>query len=172
MTDPADPLASIERAAGSLIPELTRRLETHRLGELEVRHGPLRVRVRAAARAESGAGPDASSITASAQAAPDTGAERETTSASVPDVVPVASPAVGIFVYGEGLGPGMLVSAGDALGHVEMLGVRYEVRAPGAGRVSHLVTETGEAVEYGQLLMELDRDVDRDRDPAPARNAG
>ena len=170
MTEPLDPLASIERAAASLIPELTRRLETHGLGELEVRHGALRVRVRAAPRADLRSGADAAPTTGTAKPAPGAGAEQETTSA--PDVVPVVSPAVGIFVYGDGLGPGMLVSAGDALGHVEMLGVRYEVRAPDAGRVSHLVTETGEAVEYGQLLMELDRDADRDRDAAVPRNAG
>ena len=68
----------------------------------------------------------------------------------------VVSPAVGVFVYGEGLGPGMAVNGGDPLGHVEMLGVRYDVRAPAAGRVSHLVAETGEAVEYGQVLIELE----------------
>ena len=35
-------------------------------------------------------------------------------------------------------------------------GVRHDVRAPRSGVVRNLVTEAGEAVEYGQLLMELE----------------
>jgi biotin carboxyl carrier protein len=37
-----------------------------------------------------------------------------------------------------------------------MLGVRHEVRAPRRGTVRNVVTETGEAVEYGQLLIEME----------------
>ena len=55
-----------------------------------------------------------------------------------------------------GLGPGLPVDKGDALGHVEMLGVRHDVRAPRSGTVRNLVTEAGEPVEYGQLLIELE----------------
>ena len=68
----------------------------------------------------------------------------------------VTSPAVGFFAYADGLGPGLAVDKGDALGHVEMLGVRHDVRAPRSGSVRHLVTEAGEPVEYGQLLIELE----------------
>jgi biotin carboxyl carrier protein len=68
----------------------------------------------------------------------------------------VTSPAVGLFAYAEGLGPGLSVDKGEALGHVEMLGVRHDVRAPRSGTVRNLVTEAGEPVEYGQLLIELD----------------
>jgi biotin carboxyl carrier protein len=68
----------------------------------------------------------------------------------------VTSPAVGFFVYADGLGPGLPVDKGDELGHVEMLGVRHDVRAPRRGLVRNLVTETGEAVEYGQLLIEME----------------
>jgi biotin carboxyl carrier protein len=70
--------------------------------------------------------------------------------------VAVASPAVGFFVYAEGLGPGLTVEKGDALGQVEMLGIRHDVRAPRGGTVRHLVAETGEAVEYGQTVLELE----------------
>ena len=55
-----------------------------------------------------------------------------------------------------GPGPGLPVDKGDELGHVEMLGVRHDVRAPRRGTVRNLVTETGEAVEYGQLLIEME----------------
>jgi len=34
--------------------------------------------------------------------------------------------------------------------------VHHEVRAPRRGTVRSLVTETGEAVEYGQTLIELE----------------
>ena len=68
----------------------------------------------------------------------------------------VTSPAVGFFAYADGLGPGLGVDKGDALGHVEMLGVRHDVRAPRSGTVRNLVTEAGEPVEYGQLLIELE----------------
>ncbi len=59
-------------------------------------------------------------------------------------------------MYADGLGPGLEVAKGDALGHVEMLGVRHDVRAPRGGTVRHLVAETGEAVEYGQVVLEID----------------
>jgi biotin carboxyl carrier protein len=68
----------------------------------------------------------------------------------------VTAPAVGFFAYADGLGPGLAVEKGDALGHVEMLGVRHDVRAPRRGLVRHLVIEAGEPVEYGQVLVELE----------------
>jgi biotin carboxyl carrier protein len=75
----------------------------------------------------------------------------------------VRSPAVGFFMYAEGLGPGLEVSGGDSIGHVEMLGVRHEVRARDSGTVRHLVAESGEAVEYGQVLVEIEPAVERAR---------
>ena len=150
---PGDPesLDAIRRAAATLLPELTKRLSEHGLGEIEVRHGGVRLRVRA-----DPAGPRSG---ASAPAAADTEPSSDDAAGDVPAehaAASVVSPAVGIFVYGQGLGPGLTVSAGDSLGHVEMLGVQYDVRAPDGGRVSHLVAETGEAVEYGQVLIELE----------------
>ena len=37
-----------------------------------------------------------------------------------------------------------------------MLGVRHDVRAPRGGTVRHLVAESGEADEYGQVVLELE----------------
>ena len=56
----------------------------------------------------------------------------------------------------HGLGPGLAVAKGDSVGHVEMLGVRHDVRAPRGGTVRNLVAESGEAVEYGQVVVELE----------------
>jgi biotin carboxyl carrier protein len=68
----------------------------------------------------------------------------------------VTSPAVGYFGFADGLGPGLAVEKGDELGHVDMLGVRHDVRAPRRGTVRHLVAEAGEPVEYGQVVIELE----------------
>ena len=157
MTDHDEELEQIARAANELVPELTERLRKSGLGELEVRYGSLRVRVAAAADPSrpapggprvvaSGAGPTAPASEASAS--PPAAGARTTHG--------VTSPAVGFFAYADGLGTGLTVDKGDALGHVEMLGVRHDVRAPRSGTVRNLVTEAGEAVEYGQVLIELE----------------
>ena len=151
MTEGEDPLKQIERAAAELIPQLTARLAEHGLGEIEVRHGELRVRVARAI--------DQAPATASGRTTPAHNvvpSDRVGVVPSGPSAQGVTSPAVGFFVYADGLGPGLPVEKGDELGHVEMLGVRHDVRAPRRGLVRNLVTETGEAVEYGQLLIEME----------------
>lgn len=152
MSEAPDPLKQVERAASELVPQLTEKLARLGLGEIEVRQGDLRVRVAKApgaplaqASARGGAAPHAA-------ASP----ERVGVVASGPSAHGVTSPAVGFFVYADGLGPGLPVDKGDELGHVEMLGVRHDVRAPRRGTVRNLVTEAGEAVEYGQVLIELE----------------
>ena len=150
MTDHDDELAQVARAANELIPELTQRLRRQGFGELEVRSGSLRVRV-AAAPADVAGGPRlvATAGTPAPRSVPEAAAK-------APGTHGVTSPAVGFFAYADGLGPGLTVEKGDALGHVEMLGVRHDVRAPRGGTVRNLVTEAGEPVEYGQLLIELE----------------
>jgi biotin carboxyl carrier protein len=158
MTERDDELAQVERAARELVPLLSERLAKHGLGELEVRMGSLRVRVAAA---PSGTPPDGGPRIVATGSAPR--AEREP-SALAAQAAPAAtavnhgvtSPAVGFFIYADGLGPGLTVEKGDGLGHVEMLGVRHDVRAPRRGTVRNLVTEAGEPVEFGQLLIELE----------------
>ena len=150
MTDRDDDLRRIERAAAELIPALTERLASNGLGEIEVEVDELHVRV---------AGAPAPAVAAPVAAAPAAQHAEPPNRASAagpagPHAVP--SPAVGYFVYGDGLGPGLKVDKGDALGFVEVLGVRHDVRAPRRGVVRNLVTETGEAVEYGQTLLDLE----------------
>ncbi|MGH2416748.1 MAG: acetyl-CoA carboxylase biotin carboxyl carrier protein [Candidatus Limnocylindria bacterium] len=155
MTDRDDELAQVERAANELVPLLSERLAKHGLGELEVRLGTLRVRVAASPTpldtAATGRGPR---IAATGVPQPE-GRETAATAGSTVNHG-VTSPAVGFFIYAEGLGPGLPVEKGDGLGHVEMLGVRHDVRAPRRGTVRNLVTEAGEPVEFGQLLIELE----------------
>jgi biotin carboxyl carrier protein len=159
MTDHDAELEQIEHAANELVPELTQRLKRQGLGELEVRIGSLRVRVALASHAgrplPGGPRVVASSIS---QVGPGTRAAPADGIGAAPGAGThgVTSPAVGFFAYAEGLGPGLTVDKGEALGHVEMLGVRHDVRAPRSGTVRNLVTEAGEPVEYGQLLIELE----------------
>ena len=152
MTDPEQALDAIERAAAELLPELRERLVRHGLGEIEVRSGELRMRVAGAVPTPGGAVLAPSGV-AMEPAAPEPAAEAREPVATGHGV---SSPAVGFFVYGDGLGPGISVEKGDALGYVEMLGVRHEVRAPRRGTVRNLVAESGEPVEYGQVVMELE----------------
>jgi biotin carboxyl carrier protein len=143
------PEAALDRAE-RLIPALRDRLVEHGLGEIEVRDDDLRIRVTAARGGRS--------VAAASSVAPATESRRhEPQPAPAPGNDPVASPGVGYFLYADGLGPGLEVRAGDVIGHVEVLGVRHDVRAPSDGVVRHLVAETGEAVEYGQTLVELER---------------
>jgi acetyl-CoA carboxylase biotin carboxyl carrier protein len=154
VTEAEDPLKQIERAAAELVPQLTERLTQHGLGEIEVRQGDLRVRV---VRAIGAAAPTPPARAVSAHAGqPSERVGVVASGPSAPSPHGVTSPAVGFFVYADGLGPGLSVDKGDELGHVEMLGVRHDVRAPRRGTVRNLVTETGEAVEYGQLLIEME----------------
>ncbi|MDQ2935288.1 MAG: hypothetical protein M3R49_10010 [Chloroflexota bacterium] len=144
MTDRDRTLEQIERAAAELVPQLSERLARHGLGEIEVRRGDLRVRVVASAVAN--ASPAlATRPVAVAPSAPPTD-----------DSYAVSSPAVGYFLFADGLGPGLAIEKGDTLGYVDVLGVRHEVRAPRSGTVRNLVAESGEAVEYGQVVIEIE----------------
>jgi biotin carboxyl carrier protein len=145
-----DPAQAIARAAAELVPPLTERLNRLGLGEIEVRQGDLRVRVVAVAKSPSGSGGGVD-VTVTRLGATDPA------SATERSLDQLKSPAVGHFVYADGLGPGLAVASGTEVGFVEMLGIRHEVRTVSAGVVRHLVAESGEPVEYGQLLVELER---------------
>lgn len=152
MSSDLDPAQAIARAAAELVPPLTERLHRLGLGEIEVRQGDLRVRVVAHDRSAAAGGSAGVEVTVrrpSDDGDPPPAAHRT--------LERLTSPAVGHFVYADGLGPGLAVGSGTEVGYVEMLGIRHEVRATAAGVVRHLVAESGEPVEYGQLLVELER---------------
>lgn len=159
MTDSDHALDAIARTADELVPALTDRLRRHGLGEIEIVDGDLRLRLRSGGHPEGNAGSPAPGARAETPVEP--GPEAAATADRDEGGVPVGSPAVGFFVYADGLGPGLAVAKGDALGHVEVLGVRHEVRAPRGGTVRNLVAESGEAVEYGQTVVELHEEAER-----------
>jgi acetyl-CoA carboxylase biotin carboxyl carrier protein len=179
----ADDHASIDRLADELLPALVARLGTTGLGELEVREGTWRVRLRrppGADRAGGGAGRPGSGRAArsgrseersrgdgtTGSAGPQGVAEDPTLPplTSVVDPAPAVepgplvavSPAVGIFRLAKGTKPGTRVRSGDRLADVDLLGVPQEVVAPADAVVAEALVDDGDAVEYGQPLIALD----------------
>ena len=151
MTDrssPADaaPAASLARLADEILPALIARLDVSDLGELEVRHGGWRVRLRR------DLAPIVTAVTGpSAPASTSTGAGATETAR-----MGATSPAVGYFIPNEKTRTGRKVAAGDVVGWVEVLGVRQEVVARRDGTVGRFLAEAGQAVEYGQELVVID----------------
>jgi biotin carboxyl carrier protein len=177
-------LASIDALIDRLVPALTAKLGATHLGELEVREGDWKIRLRrpatagnwngelrratdragraAAHAAEAHAGARAGSAAASTNgtgAAAGGGAAaalpRQGSRPSHEDETRrvATSPAVGVFRPSARATVGTRVRQGDALGHVDVLGVREDVLAPADGMVGELLTEAGTAVEYGQELL-------------------
>ena len=163
--------AAIERLSGELLPALIAKLGATGLGELEVREGGWRVRLRRpgdgsagpASRdrrpgereraARSGASPGGSHPHAGltpvgpGREAHDGGDDHHG------GRIVARSPAVGIFQPRPDARAGTKVRAGDRLGSVDVLGILQEVVSPSDGVVGASLVETGDAVEYGQDLI-------------------
>jgi biotin carboxyl carrier protein len=161
--------AAIDRLTGELLPALIAKLGATGLGELEVREGAWRVRLRRPA----GPGPsgprdrragDRPAIERSGERGPERPPRAqhlhphpELPASARSDYRGVAtSPAVGVFQPRKDLTAGTRVRAGDRLGAVDMLGVAQEVIAPIDGIVGESLVEPGDAVEYGQELLIID----------------
>ena len=154
VADGSGNIAELARVADELLPPLVARLGVSDLGEIEVRQGTWRVRIRRAvsdpppqpAPAAAAHPPAAATHAASAPAHP--------APASDPTDRPAAtSTAVGYFALKSGLAVGHRVARGDLLGWVDVLGVRKEIVSPTDGVISRFVTEPGDPVEYGQELV-------------------
>ncbi|OGN88381.1 MAG: hypothetical protein A2X23_05285 [Chloroflexi bacterium GWC2_73_18] len=170
--------AAIRRISEELLPALMARLTASSLGELEVRQGGWRVRLRkpvqeaveearAAERTSQrpavggdGAHAPLRAVGPGPAGAPPRPAEARRAVAT--------SPAVGFFAPDEATGVGTPIRAGDTLGHVEVLGVRQEVVAPVDGVVGRYLVEAGQAVEYGQELIRIELAAPAGSGVAPA----
>jgi len=173
--------AAIDGLTGGLLPALMAKLTATGLGELEVREGDWRVRLRRPADGgvRDKRGQDRAARAAAGHHAPPPSA--------VPNLTPVGpgrdgrdgplgaadrrtvatSPAVGIFQVAADRRAGTRVRAGDRLGVVDMLGVAQQVLAPMDGVVGASLAESGDAVEYGQELVV----IEFASAPAPAAEA-
>lgn len=103
MSEAQDPLEQVQRAASELVPQLTARLAQLGLGEIEVRQGELRVRVARASDVQAGPATQRAGAAQQTSLPPD----RVGVVASGSPAHGVTSPAVGFFVYADGLGPGL-----------------------------------------------------------------
>jgi biotin carboxyl carrier protein len=162
--------ASIDRLATELLPSLMAKLTATGLGELEVREGAWKVRLR---RPADGTGRDRKaersgrSAGGHAHANVGTGLTpvgpgrderdgRDGHAGADSRRVVATSPAVGIFQPRQEAKTGTRVRAGDRLGGIDVLGVSQEVVAPVDGVVGASLVESGDAVEYGQELIVIE----------------
>jgi len=160
----AEDHAAIDHLADELLPALIAKLAATGLGELEVREGDWKVRLRrpaaaAAKRTTERAGRGSSHGTHSAATLTPVGPGRDGRDGhdgADPRRSVATSPAVGIFQPRNGVRAGTRVRAGDRLGIVDMLGVAQEVVTPVDGLVGASLVEPGDAVEYGQELIVIE----------------
>lgn len=144
--------ASLARLSETLVPALVAKLTGTGLGEVEVREGDWKIRVRRphgagapvpARRSErprlGGGGSHAA-----AQKAP------APVEAMDPHRAIATSPAVGVFRSGVAIGT--VVHAGDRIASVDLLGIPQPVSAPIDGTLVELFVQPGEAVEYGEEI--------------------
>jgi biotin carboxyl carrier protein len=134
----------IDALAEDVLPALIARLRRSRLGELEVATDGWRVRLRRDVTAHPAVAAD-----------PDSTDPGGTTPEAAAGIL-VRSPGVGYFSPSDDLVMGRTVRAGDVLGTVDVLGISHDVSAPAGGMVARILTEPDQAVEYGQVLVEVD----------------
>lgn len=172
----ADGLAALGRLADDLLPTLITRVGASALGELEVRQDGWRIRLRRSpekqhdgdvarravrqrtAERRHDRNPDLPGATLPDQS---TAADRDSSPHGAPDRGIVSAPAVGYYQPRPDLSAGMTLRAGDMIGHVDVLGVAVEVVSVADGRLSRLLAEAGEAVEFGQPLARLETESRR-----------
>ena len=132
--------------------------------------GPLALRVRGLAEAFAatdlvrlrieGPGSDAVELRRSTRvpAGATVAAATEPGGGSPLQIAAVKADLVGILHLGRPApAEGQEVDAGRELAYVEALGIRNPVRASGSGHIRTVACRDGQAVEYGQVLFEIDR---------------
>ena len=177
--DRLDDHAAIDHLADELLPALVAKLGASGLGELEIREGTWRVRLRMPADgsavagrrpvsgrtgSRAGDGPHAERARADAPRAAGTGTvpgaqvpATESASAVGPSRVVATSPAVGYFRPRGDLRAGTKVRAGDRIGSVDVLGIGQDLVAPVDGLIGATLVAAGEPVEYGQAVIVLEK---------------
>ncbi len=165
-SDPSAGSRELMRVADQLLPRIITRFTASKLGELEIRHGEWRVRLRRAATAADPihhvGEPHGSKDGRDGRAGGHAGGVSPTSGASLgdPSRILITSPAVGYFLPIEGREVGRAVKSGETLAYVEMLGVRHDVVSSADGVFGQLMAEPGQAVEYGQGLVRIERPVE------------
>jgi len=161
--------AGLARLSETLVPALVTKLNASGLGELEVREGDWRIRLRRPAGAVSGGrrserprlGSHAPGAPVPATGAAGTHAAPVAMAAD-PEAAPrraaATAPAVGIFRPGATVGT--RVRAGDRVAIVDLLGIPQDVVAPIDGTVTEILAQGGDAVEYGEEVAVVEAEPD------------
>ena len=177
--------ASLAQLSESLVPALVQKLASSGLGELEVREGDWRIRLRRSSpstttisrrseRPRLGSHADREGRGRESQAV--SGAPQAPAGAApaVPRRTMVTSPAVGVFR--PDVKPGTRVRSGDRIASVDLLGIGQDVISPIDGTLTDVLPQAGEVVEYGEEVAAVESDVtvetDVEPDDAPAGDAG
>ena|SRR5689334_15499194 len=157
----------LSRLSESLVPALVQKLNASALGELEVREGEWRIRLRrhqasAPRRERSRIGGTAAPRQATTAPAPPPLAP--TDGGDDPGRAVAISPAVGVFRAVANVGA--QVRSGDRIAVVDLLGIAQDVVSPADGTLIEVFAETGEAVEYGEELALIEVANGNGTDPA------
>ena len=152
---------AIARLADDLLPALIAKLASGGLGEIEVRQGGWKARLRKPATAPEPHKAATAEIAAHARGVSHGRPDERDRHGRDPkeagqDKVVAMSPAVGIYNPRRDLAVGMRVRAGDKIGTVDVLGVQQDVVSPVDGIIGSSLAEAGEAVEYGQELVRIE----------------
>ena len=161
---------AIARLADDLLPALIAKLAASGLGEIEVREGDWKARLRMPAPSEEARGSAAKAaegmaghVHVPARGVPSHGRPEERDRHPRPEQEAAAerrisarSPAVGVYQPLRDLAVGMRVRSGDRIGSVNVLGVNQDVVSPVDGVIGSSLAEAGEAVEYGQELVRIE----------------
>jgi biotin carboxyl carrier protein len=164
---------AIAGLADDLLPALIAKLAASGLGEIEVRQGGWKARLRmpapsgesrrgAAKPVDSHDSHDSHGHTPPARGSAVHTRPEDRHAIDVEDIsdeparVAAKSPAVGIYNPRKDLAVGMPVRSGDRIGQVNVLGVNQDVVSPVDGVIGSSLAEAGEAVEYGQELVRIE----------------
>jgi biotin carboxyl carrier protein len=164
---------AIARLADDLLPALIAKLASGGLGEIEVRQGGWKARLRKLATV-----PEPNKAATAEIAAHVRGVghgrpgEREGRGRDPKEDEQgkgvAMSPAVGIYNPRRDLAVGMRVRSGDKIGTVDVLGVQQDVVSPVDGIIGSSLAEAGEPVEYGQELVRIELPEQAPTSEAPA----
>jgi biotin carboxyl carrier protein len=152
---------AIAHLAEDLLPALIAKLGASGLGEIEVREGEWKARLRKPAGTDRHSGhghsrPQSPSHHVTIEERGRHAIEEEEAQEAANLPIMATSPAVGVFQPRKEIVAGAKVRAGDRIGFVDVLGVREDVVAPIDGVIGVSLVEPGEAVEYGQELIRIE----------------
>jgi len=137
--------------ANALVSELLQRLGGEGVHELEVKRGPLRVRVSKDGAPPARAGAPAAASTTVAAEAP-AGTAYPTVNAPLTGIFYRSpSPQAPAFIQ-----VGSQVNQGDVIGLIEAMKLFNEIRATASGKVRRIIVESGQLVRARQPIVELE----------------